>query len=222
MIFQALMFVTLLNFKGPHPEELGNVQWLRSYDVAVERSKAECKPILILFQEVPGCNTCRQYGNTVLSHELIVEAIETHFIPLAIFNNKGGHDADILKKYNEPSWNNPVVHIVNEKGTDIVPRLHGNYSAHGLTDKMVTALVNQQGKSPVYLQLLADELAAKNRGTATVTYSMHCFWSGEALFGKLNGVVATTAGWQNGREVVQVEYDPSIITRHNWIKFLHN
>ena len=196
-----------------NPVELGKVHWLRSMDEAVNRSKTECKPILILFQEVPGCETCRQYGNEVLSHPLIVEVIETLYVPLAIYNNKGGHDAEILKKFNEPSWNNPVVRIVNDKGADVTSRLSGNYSALGLTEMMINALIKRNGKAPVYLQLLADEMAAKKRGTQLATYSMHCFWSGEALFGNLNGVIATTAGWKNGKEVVKVEYDPLIISR---------
>src|SRR5688572_30357584 len=136
--------------------ELGDVRWIRSMDEALIRSKSECKPILILFQEVPGCATCREYGSEVLSHPLIVEAIETHFIPLAIFNNKGGHDAEVLKQYNEPSWNNPVVRIVDEKGKDIVSRLNGNYSALGLAEMMTNVLIKVGGKAPVYLQLLTD------------------------------------------------------------------
>lgn len=213
MIYLFLIITSIIRVNTGNPVELGKVHWLRSMDEAVSRSKTECKPILILFQEVPGCETCRQYGNEVLSHPLIVEAIETLYVPLAIYNNKGGHDAEILKKFNEPSWNNPVVRIVNDKGADVTSRLSGNYSALGLTEMMINALIKSHGKAPVYLQLLADELAAKKRGTQLATYSMHCFWSGEALFGNLNGVIATTAGWKNGREVVKVEYDPVIISR---------
>ena len=36
------------------PVELGKVAWLRDYDQAVQQAKQENKPILILFQEVPG------------------------------------------------------------------------------------------------------------------------------------------------------------------------
>ncbi len=78
---------------------------------------------------------------------------------------------------------------------------------------MAGALIKTQGKAPVYLQLLADELNAHQSGTETVIYSMHCFWTGEALFGNVNGVIATTAGWQNGKEVVKVEYNPSLVSR---------
>lgn len=200
-------------FQQTNPVELGRVQWLRNMDEALLESKKQCKPILILFQEVPGCMTCRQYGNDVLSHPLVVEAIETHFIPLAIYNNKSGHDAEVLKKYNEPSWNNPVVRIVDEKGKDLIARLSGNYSMHGLTTSMSNVLIKTQGKTPAYLQLLTDELTARAHGIEATTYSMYCFWTGEALFGKLNGVVATTAGWQQGIEVVKVEYDPHVISK---------
>ena len=207
-----ILIATAFCLEGSNPVELGKVKWLRSYEEAIAQSKKECKPILILFQEVPGCGTCQKYGNEVLSHPLLVEAIETHFVPLAIFNNKGGADAEVLRLYNEPSWNNPVVRIVDDKGKDVVSRVSGNYSALGLASAMTTSLIKSNGKAPVYLQLLTDELSAKSRGTQTHTYSMYCFWTGEALFGKVNGVVATTAGWQNGREVVKVEYDPAIIS----------
>jgi hypothetical protein len=213
MIFVFIIINLLFVSLPTDPVELGKVHWLRSMDEAMEKSKRECKPILILFQEVPGCQTCRQYGSEVLSHPLIVESIETNFIPLAIFNNKGGHDGEILKRYNEPAWNNPVVRIVDDKGKDLVSRLSGNYSAQGLTDLMTTVLIKSQGKAPLYMQLMADEFAAKAKGTNTVTYTMYCFWTGEALFGKLNGVIATTAGWQSGKEVVKVEYNPSVISK---------
>lgn len=195
-----------------NPVELGHVRWLRSMDEAQAKSKSENKPILILFQEIPGCQTCKSYGSDVLTQPLIVEAIETHFIPLAIYNNKDGADAAVLKKYNEPAWNNPVVRAVDLYGKDIAVRLSGNYSAAGLASWMTQVLIKNKGRAPQYLQLLSDELTAQNRRTMTQTYAMYCFWTGEALFGKLNGVIKTTAGFQDGKEVVTVVYDPSIIT----------
>ena len=213
MILFLLCLITFLHPGPDQPVELGRVHWLRSMQDAQAKSKSECKPILILFQEVPGCQTCRTYGTGVLSHPLIMEAIETYFIPLAIYNNKSGHDGEVLKRYNEPAWNNPVVRIVDEKGNDVAGRLNGNYSAHGLAEIMTNTLIKLNGKSPVFLQLLTDELAAQKRGPSTAVYSMYCFWTGEALFGEVNGVVKTTAGWADGREVVKVEYDPNIITK---------
>ncbi len=213
---KSLLLVLLCPFllrAQTNPVELGDIHWLRSMEEAQTKSKKEDKPILILFQEIPGCQTCRNYGSEVLTHPLIVETAETCFIPLAIHNNKGGEDAAILKRYNEPAWNNPVVRIVDANGADVISRLSGNYSAAGLSGLMTNVLIKQKGKAPVYLQLLTDELVAQQRGTATATYSMYCFWTGEALFGRINGVMKTTAGFQGGKEVVAVEYDPSIVSK---------
>jgi len=212
MIFILYFLSQITNPDPGNPIELGNVHWLRSMDEAQTRSKKECKPILILFQEIPGCSTCRTYGNDVLSHPLIVETIETYFIPLAIYNNKGGPDAEILNLYHEPAWNNPVVRIVDEKGKDLGSRLSGNYSIHGLAELITNILIKTQGKAPFYLQLLTDELSATQHGASNATYSMYCFWRGEALFGGLNGVIKTSAGFQNGKEVVKVAYDENVIS----------
>src|SRR5688572_26471260 len=114
------------------PKELGDVAWFRNFDQAAKVAESSDKPILILFDEVPGCQTCVHYGQSALSHPLLVEAAETEFVPLAIYNNVGGHDREILNRYDEPTWNNPVVRIVDARGRPLVSRLNGDYSKHGL------------------------------------------------------------------------------------------
>ena len=218
----VLLLFTLGAGAQTNPIELGDVHWLCSFEEAQMKSKKEGKPILILFQEIPGCQTCKSYGSDVLTHPLLKEAIETNFIPLAIHNNKSGQDAEVLKRYNEPAWNNPVVRVVESNGADLVSRLSGNYSAAGLSAMLTTVLIKQKGKAPMYLQLLTDELTAQQKGTAKATYSMYCFWTGEALFGKLNGVLKTTAGYQGGKEVVTVEYDPALISKASLDKIAQN
>lgn len=188
--------------------ELGKVSWYRDYDAATALSKKENKPVLILFQEVPGCATCRNYGNNVLSNPLLVEAIEDLFIPLVIHNNKGGKDKQILKQYNEPSWNNPVVRIVDANGKNLAPRVSGNYSAKGLYRAMTTALNTTYTEIPEYMLLLGKELTS-TRNTKDQYYSMYCFWTGEKQLGATEGVLNTEAGFMNGREVVKVTYDAS-------------
>ncbi|MCB0549525.1 MAG: thioredoxin family protein [Phaeodactylibacter sp.] len=194
------------------PEELGKVRWLRDFETGLERASLEDKPVFLLFQEVPGCATCRNYGNEVLSHPLIVEAIETLFVPVAIFNNKGGKDAEVLRYYNEPSWNNPVVRIVDYGRLDLIPRVSGNYSQLGVVQAMVFALERRSKPIPVYLQLLYEELLARQQGLETTTLSMYCFWTGEKMLGQLDGVIATEAGFMDGREVVQVAYNPKTVS----------
>lgn len=192
-------------------EELGTVEWLRDYDRALEIAEQTDKPILILFQEVPGCATCRNYGAQVLSHPLIVDAIENEFIPLAIYNNVGGADRKVLEQYGEPTWNNPVVRIVNSAGKNIVTRLAGNYSAAGLVGHMSLALRAQGLGQPDYLNLLQQELEGQDG--KTTYYQMYCFWSGESKLGAAEGVLATEPGFMNGAEVVKVSYDPEIISQ---------
>jgi hypothetical protein len=42
----------------------------------------------------------------------------------------------------------------------------------------------------------------------TATFSMYCYWTGEATLGRVDGVVASRIGHWGGAEIVQVDYDP--------------
>ena len=160
---------------------------------------------MLLFQEVPGFSTCRNYGHNVLSHPLMVEAIESLFVPLAIFNNKGGKDKKILDQYGEPSWNNPVVRIVDEQGKDVVKRIGNDYSAITLCKRMIAALLKNKKEVPEYLTLLRQELdRLVSSNIKEKTFKMYCFWSGEKALGALDGVLSTQAGFSNHSEVVRV------------------
>ena len=198
---------------GPdNPIELGKVTWLRDLASAQQLAQKLDKPILILFQEIPGCNTCKQYGKAVLSHPLLVEAIETNFIPLAIYNNRKGKDAQVLTYYQEPTWNNPVVRIVGSDKKDLLPRLHSNYTPAGLANYMIKALQKTKRSVPGYLKIMKEELEAQELGLEKTTLSMYCFWTGEKELGKLGGVTHTEAGWMDGREVVNVYFNPQEIS----------
>lgn len=205
----------------PQEEELGHVKWLRSYDVAMGKAKIENKPIFILFQEVPGCSTCKNYGINILTHPHIVEAIETYFIPLAIHNNKGGKDADVLRKFGEPSWNNPVVRIIEANSEkDIIERLNGRYDMASLIGTLSKGILASNKLIPEYLNILQQEYSAKDLRETHL--SMYCFWSGEKNLGNLNGVLSTKAGFMNGAEVVKVKYDAGILKETNLMSYAAN
>ena len=195
--------------KIDQPIELGQVHWLRDYDQALAQSAVKDLPVFMFFQEVPGCHTCSTFGNEVMSHPLIVEAIEAHFVPLVIYNNKGGSDGEILKKYKEPTWNNPVVRIVNSKGKDIVKRHSGAYEPSAVVNTIQNALLASNQIAPHYLNLLHQELSDH---TEEAVLSMYCFWTGEKEIGSMQGVQSTQAGYMNGTEVVKVSYDPDQIS----------
>lgn len=104
------------------PMEVGLVQWGRDLDEALQASDESGKPVFALFQEVPGCIGCKQFGADVLSDPTIVASIERDFVPLLIHNNKPGKDAEVLAAYGEPAWNFQVVRFLNADGEDIIER----------------------------------------------------------------------------------------------------
>jgi hypothetical protein len=200
------------------PIELGKVNWLRNFDEAVKEARLQNKPLLVLFQEVPGCSTASGYGKNVLSEPLIVEAVESLFVPLAIYNNIGGHDSKVLTSFGEPSWNNPVVRIMAPDRKGLAPRLSGDYSQLGIVNSMIHALENNNQIVPNYLRLLKEELKARVSGTKNAVFAMSCFWSGEGALGGIEGVTSTNPGFMEGREVVEVEYDPDLISYDDLLK----
>ncbi len=205
--YLILLFSIQISMGQQSVEELGKVKWLRNLDQAKKEAEQKKLPIFLLFQEVPGCATCRNFGNDVLSHPLIVEAIQTYFVPLAIYNNKGGHDAEVLNLYKEPAWNNPVFRFIDETGKDILPRHSGQYSAASVVKAINTALTKTNRLIPGYLSLLETEL---NAHTDELYLEMYCFWAGEKNIGSQPGVVYTEPGYSNGKEVVKVVFDQNL------------
>ncbi len=140
----------------------------------------------------------------MLSHPLLVDAIEHEFVPVAIRNNDSANRA-LLARVGEPAWNNPVVRFFDSKGSDLIPRKDGVWSRGRISLRMVEALEAAMRDVPPYLLIAAQEL---NPGALKrATLGMGCFWSGEACLGTAPGIVATRAAWQDGHEVVVVWFD---------------
>lgn len=188
-----------------NPEELGQIGWQTDFAAAQAESTRTGKPMLVLFDEIPGCSTVKGFGNAVLSDPIVAEAAEALFVPTLVYNNKPEHLA-LLESFGEPTWNNPVVRIMRPDRTELVPRHAGDYSVSGLLKAMRAALKADGRPVPPWLSL-----ATPPRQTETATFGMYCFWSGEVAIGGLEGVVSTDAGFLDGHEVVEVSYDPSVI-----------
>lgn len=194
-------------FPKNNPVELGKINWFRNYASAVKESEIKNLPILILFQEVPGCSNCTTFGNEILSHPLIVEAIETCFVPLCIYNNHPGNDKDILDKFGEPSWNNTVIRVITSNGKDLVRRQPDFRSRTKTIETLIDAINKSGNQIPEYLKILLEETEANEKGLKEEAYfSMYCFWSGEKEISGLHGIIATEAGFMHGKEVVKVTY----------------
>lgn len=203
-IFPLLLFTLAINScraATDNPIEVGKVSWNRDLPAALNLSKETGKPIFALFQEVPGCAGCKQFGKDVLSDNGIVETIEKNFVPLLIHNNKGGKDAEVLRKYNEPAWNFQVVRFLDSEGKDLIPRKDRIWTAAELIPRMEAAL-EKAGRTQ----------AANPPKTSRLALCQHCFWTGEMKIGAIKGVTRTEAGFFDGREVTLVEFDPTRTT----------
>ncbi len=188
-----------------NPVEVGKVAWGRDYDMALKEAKSSGKPVFLLFQEVPGCAGCQQFGKDVLSDASVVKQIEENFIPLLIHNNKGGKDAEILKKFNEPAWNYQVVRFIDAEGRDLIPRKDGVWEADALKARIAEAL---KKAGPPKKQAASSE-------SHRVAFAQYCFWTGETKLGAIEGVMRTEAGFLDGHEVTLVDYDTHKISLKN-------
>jgi len=195
--------------------ELGEVAWLRDHDRGVALAAEQGKPILLLFQEIPGCSTCVRFGQDVLTHPLMVELIADRFVPVTIFNNHPGEDAEILRRYGEPSWNNPVVRFLGPDGAELLPKLADRYDALGLHEKITAVLEMLGDEVPGYFHLLGRDLLVEYGLGKCATYTTPCFWSGEISLAQHPAVITTDAGWVDGEEVVQVHFDPRVASRQD-------
>ncbi|MEO1530424.1 MAG: VPGUxxT family thioredoxin-like (seleno)protein, type 2 [Planctomycetota bacterium] len=206
-VFAQILFSSdgVLAQQTSSPVEVGDVRWSRDFDATLSASRKSRKPVLVLFQEVPGCAGCQEFGRKVLSEPLLFEAIEDLFEPVLVHNNKGGKDAEILKKYNEPAWNYQVLRFLDADGKDILPRKDQIASVEGVASRLIQALEKVDRRVPKYLTTLAVPTSGKQRSTAA--FSQYCFWTGEFRLGKIDGVIETEAGFLDGREVTLVHYD---------------
>lgn len=177
-----------------NPEEVGKVTWGRDYEAALKTAKSTGKPIFLLFQEVPGCAGCKQFGRDVLSNAEVVKTIQEDFVPLLIHNNKPGKDAEVLAKFKEPAWNFQVVRFVDAEGQDLIPPKERIWEAPELKQRMATVLKR------------------KSANLQRVAFSQSCFWTGEMTLGAMDGVVRTEVGFLGGHEVTLVDFEPAKVS----------
>ena len=139
-----------------NPVEVGDVRWGRDFDAALKKSAAESKPVLVLFQEIPGCSGVRKFGREVLTNPLLVQAMEDEFIPMLVYNNRSsGTDRELMERYREPSWNYQVIRFLDAEGKDVIPRKDRVWTARGVAERMAKALMAVHRPVPDYLRNLA-------------------------------------------------------------------
>jgi len=103
---------------------------------------------------------------------LIVEAAEDQFVPTCVYNNVDGADRRVLEHFDEPTWNNPVVRIIDTDERDIVPRNGRDWTQRGVAQAMIAALELRERAVPNYLELLAFEDDARLTGVESAVFGM--------------------------------------------------
>jgi hypothetical protein len=145
-----------------NPVEIGLVRWQRDFPAALAETGRSGKPVFLLFQEVPGCIGCRTFGSEVLSHPLLVEAIEDNFTPVLYTTTAAGMDAELLERFGEPAWNFQVIRFLDRDGEDIIPRRDGVWTIGETAGRMAATLAKAARPVPLYLQNLILEEDSKN------------------------------------------------------------
>ena len=78
----------------------------------------------------------------------------------------------MLTHFKEPSWNNPVVRLIDTKEKALTSPVRRDWSRAKLASSMVTALRKAKRDVPPYLELLASELEARRKGPAKAVFGM--------------------------------------------------
>mmetsp|Transcript_4736 Transcript_4736/g.10120 ORF Transcript_4736/g.10120 Transcript_4736/m.10120 type:complete len:284 (-) Transcript_4736:884-1735(-) len=100
----------------------------------------------------------------------------------------------------------------DEVPAEIQKKMVIDCGAQSNAKKTVEGVREEFMKSNLQLPPYWRLLAAQCNQVAIATFSMPCYWVGEGVLGGVDGVVSTTAGWQQLREVVRAEYDPATIS----------
>ena len=115
----------------------------------------------------------------------------------------------MLARYEEPSWNNPVVRFFTAERRELLSRKDGVWSLPAVAARTKDALEAGKIDVPAWFTRFVREVDA--RGVETAVFAMHCFWEGERRLGSLPGVLTTHAGWLDGAEVVEIRFDPKVL-----------
>ena len=87
-------------------------------------------------------------------------------MPVAIRNNVEGYEGEVRERFEEPSWNNPVVRYLDGEARDLIPREDGVWGTAGTLARMVAALEAAERPVPTWLATVAAETASGEVETA--------------------------------------------------------
>ena len=77
-----------------------------------------------------------------------------------------GYEKEVLERFDEPTWNNPVMRFVDAKGKDVIPRKDRVWTTGGVYARMTKALEAVKRPVPDWLALAALENSSGDVETA--------------------------------------------------------
>ena len=186
----------------------GRVEWILDPEDARMRSGSEGKPILLLVQNETKNGEGIEYWEAMLSQPLIVEAVESLFVPFAVKTN-GGEKDRWLSGIPGGGSQQFLIRITDRSFNDLIERITGIGGMQALLSSMILALESQSMDVPEYVRILyVESMESESRETAL--FPVHCFWAGEVELGPSSGILETTPGRIGNREVVEVVFDKSV------------
>ena len=105
---------------------------------------------------------------------------------------------------------NPLLGILAPEGITLSRQQLSNPNTGAGLAEMARLLKASHRPVPEYLRLVCDEYSGRPRETAR--FSVGCYWEGERELGKLPGVLGSRTGTVGPDEVVELHFDPAIIS----------
>jgi hypothetical protein len=105
---------------------------------------------------------------------------------------------------------NPLLRVLAPDGISLTREQLSNPDTGAGLAAMERLLAAARRPIPEYLRLVCDEYSGRPRETARFTVG--CYWEGERELGKIAGVVASRTGTIGRDEVVEVRFDPKVIS----------
>ena len=184
--------------RAAEPGPLGRVRWSTDLAAAQAEARRSGRPLMVL-STGPASETARRFGATTLSHPIVIDSAR-EFVAVALSGDAAGE---------------PAVRFRGGDGKELTPHDStddpARHSTPRLLARMVEALRASNRPVPPYLALVAAEYNPPP-SKETASFAVGCYWKGEKELGALDGVLATRTGTLGREEVVEVEFDPRVLT----------
>jgi hypothetical protein len=205
--------------KSPIQGELGAVRYeTSSVEEAKKIAQERNMPIFCIQAEVPGDI---ESGKDVLSHPLIVEALESMFVCAAPKIPRKEFEDRYKPSAGRKAWYT-TINFLDANGEELVPAIGGDtLVVPVIVDCIVRVLTQCKRPIPRYVSLLQEEQCGKStigcsgrakRNCRCIVFGIHDYDRTEVEFAKIDGVLATICGTYIGNRVIRIVYNPKVLS----------